>query len=60
MHDAKKFREFAEECRRLALRASAKDKSVLLEIADAWMECAEQAERIQRKEDEMQTRRASS
>lgn len=45
MDDAQKFREFAAECLRLAQKAAAKDKIVLLEIADAWMACAEEAER---------------
>jgi hypothetical protein len=48
MQDAKKFREFAAECQRLAQHAAAKDKAVLLEIANAWIECAERVERDQR------------
>lgn len=51
MTDPRKFREFAAECQRLAQRAAAKDKAVLLEIANAWIECAEQAERNQRSSD---------
>ena len=43
--NAKKFRDYAAECRRLAERASGKDRKVLIEIAEAWMVCAEQAER---------------
>jgi hypothetical protein len=42
---AKKFRDYAAECRRLAQRASEKDRKVLKEIADAWIACAEEAER---------------
>jgi hypothetical protein len=45
MENVQKFREYAEECKRLAERAAAKDRSVLLEIADAWEKCAEEAER---------------
>jgi hypothetical protein len=45
MENAKKFREYAAECRRLAQRASEKDSKVLMEIAAAWMSCAEEAER---------------
>lgn len=45
MDDAEKFRGFAAECRRLAQKAAAKDRTVLLEIANAWMACAEDAER---------------
>jgi hypothetical protein len=43
--NAKKFRDYAAECRRLALSASETDRVVLIEIAEAWMVCAEQAER---------------
>ncbi len=43
--NAKKFRDYAAECRRLAERASDKDRKVLIEIADAWMVCAEDADR---------------
>ena len=43
--DAQKFREYAAECRRLAQRASDKDRKVLMEIAEAWIVCAEDAER---------------
>lgn len=43
--DAKKFRDYAAECRRLAQRASDKDRKVLMEIAEAWTVCAEEAER---------------
>jgi hypothetical protein len=42
---AKKFRNYAAECRRLARTASEKDRAVLIEIADAWTACAEQDER---------------
>jgi hypothetical protein len=45
MDNAKRFREFAAECRRLAEKAAAKDRIALLEIAEAWMACAEEAER---------------
>lgn len=45
MEDAEKFRQYAAECRRLAAKAVAKDKAVLLQLADAWIVCAEDAER---------------
>ena len=45
MDDAEKYRQYAAECRRLAEKSSAKDKAVLLDIADAWIACAERAER---------------
>ena len=43
--NAKKFRDYAAECRRLARTASERDRAVLIEIADAWIVCAEQAVR---------------
>lgn len=43
--NAKKFRDYAAECRRLAQRAPEKDRKVLMEIAEAWIACAEEAER---------------
>jgi hypothetical protein len=41
---AKKFRDYAAECHRLARTASETDRGVLIEIAEAWIVCAEQAE----------------
>ena len=50
--NAKKFRDYAAECRRMAAQSSSeKDRIVLMEIAQAWTVCAEEAER--------KTRRAS-
>ncbi len=49
---AKQFRDYAAECRRLAQRAPAKDRAVLMEIADAWIACAEDAERKEKAADE--------
>jgi len=37
------YRQYAEECRRLAERAPPKEKVALLEIAAAWDECANEA-----------------
>ena len=45
METSKKFREYAAECRRLAQRATEKDAKILMEIAAAWLSCAEDAER---------------
>jgi len=42
--NAKKFRDYAAECRRLAQRASEKDRIVLMGIAEAWIACADEAE----------------
>ena len=47
--NAKKFRDYAAECRRLARTASERDRAVLIEIADAWIVCAEHAERDARR-----------
>jgi hypothetical protein len=44
MDDAEKFREYAAECLRLAKNAAAQDKAVLLEIANAWIACADEIE----------------
>lgn len=46
--DAEKFRTYAAECRRLARTASETDRVVLIEIAEAWIVCAEQAEQAER------------
>jgi hypothetical protein len=46
-NDADRFRQYAAECKRLADRASEKDKAILMEIAAAWVVCAEEAERKQ-------------
>jgi hypothetical protein len=45
--NANKFRQYAAECRGLAQRALEKDRKVLMEIAEAWLKCAEEAERKQ-------------
>ncbi len=45
MESAEKYRQFAEDCRRLAEKATSKDKTVLLEIAEAWEQCAKDAGR---------------
>jgi hypothetical protein len=47
---AKKFRDYAAECRRMAAQSSSeKDRMVLMEIALAWTVCAEEAERKTRR-----------
>jgi hypothetical protein len=45
MQKPAKFREYAEECRRLAEQATGKNRTTLLIIADAWTNCALEAER---------------
>jgi hypothetical protein len=50
MQDPAKFREYAEQCKRLAQTAgSEKDRKALLEIAEAWLNCAVEAERMAKK-----------
>jgi len=48
MQNPAKFREYAEECRRLAEQASGKNKETLLMIAEAWTNCAVEAERSEK------------
>jgi hypothetical protein len=43
-NDANTFRRYGAECRRMAGRASEKDKAILMEIAAAWTACAEEEE----------------
>lgn len=53
MEKAKQFRQFAAECQRLAQRATEKDRKVLLEIAEACLSCAVEAERKDKREKEL-------
>ena len=43
MRDADTYLGFAQDCRRLAAKASDKDKVVLLKIAEAWEAAAKAA-----------------
>lgn len=49
MESADKYRQYAEECRLLADEHSSKDRSVLMDIANAWIACAEEAARKEAK-----------
>lgn len=49
MQDPIKFRKYAEQCRRLAQTATGENRATLLRIADAWISCAEDAERTQQR-----------
>ena len=49
VQDVKKYHQYAEDCRRLAERASSADKEALLKIAEAWEQQAEFAERRKRR-----------
>jgi hypothetical protein len=44
MKEAKEYREYAADCLRLAAKATAKDKEILMRMADAWRLRAEYAE----------------
>jgi len=48
MQNPTKFKEFAEDCKRLAKTAATEHKTILLQMADAWQRCAEEAEKYQR------------
>lgn len=50
MQEAKTYRQYANDCRRIAATMIAKDKAVLLEMAKVWDERADEAERIQKGE----------
>ena len=43
MREAETYLAYAEDCRRLAAKASDKDKVVLLKIAEAWEDAAKAA-----------------
>jgi hypothetical protein len=45
MLEAKTYRQYAAECVRIAEKMDAKDRRVLLEIAEAWTMRAQEAER---------------
>jgi hypothetical protein len=44
MRDSITFRRYAEECRRLSKHMKPEHRATLLEIAEAWDRCAEEAE----------------
>ncbi len=44
MDDPTTYRKYAEECKRLAKSMSPADRKTILEIAEAWLECAKKAE----------------
>ena len=46
MQEAKTYRQYAEDCRRIAQTINAKDKAVMLEMARVWDERVEEAERL--------------
>jgi hypothetical protein len=50
MQDAKTYRQYADDCRRIAQTMSAKDKAIMLEMAKVWDERAADAERAEKGE----------
>jgi hypothetical protein len=51
MRDAKTYRTYADDCRRIAERMNGKDKAALLKMAEVWDKQAEEAERLQKNSD---------
>jgi hypothetical protein len=51
MRDPEEFRMYAEECRRLALTLP-QHREALLQMAEAWKACAEEAEKHRDKDNE--------
>ncbi len=45
MSDAKRYRQYAKDCMRIAEKMDAKDKQTLLQVAEAWEMRAREAER---------------
>ena len=52
MRETETYHKFAQECRRMAATASAKDRAVLLQIAEAWEAQAKHVEARNHKERE--------
>ena len=47
MQDSKAYRQYADDCRRIAETMAAKDKAIMLEMAKVWDERAIDAERAE-------------
>jgi hypothetical protein len=48
MQDAKSYRQYANDCRRIADTMNAKDKAIMLEMAKVWDDRADEAARIEK------------
>lgn len=48
MQNPAEYKRYAEECKRLAQQALPEHKATLLEIAKAWIACAEEVERAEK------------
>ena len=57
MQAPEKYRQYAKECRRIAQQLPPNQKTMLLEIAEAWIRCAEEEERKIRESDSSDRRR---
>jgi hypothetical protein len=49
MQEAKTYRQYAADCRRMATTMSDKDGKILLKMAEAWDGRADEAERLKAK-----------
>ncbi len=45
MQSPSRYRQYAQDCERIAREGAPQHRAVLLEIAEAWRRCAEEAER---------------
>jgi hypothetical protein len=48
MQDSKTYRQYANDCRRIAVTMPAKDKAIMLEMAKVWDERAGDAEKAEK------------
>jgi hypothetical protein len=48
MQNSNTYRQYADDCRRIAETMNAKDKAIMLEMAKVWEERAEDAERVEK------------
>jgi hypothetical protein len=55
MQSPSRYRQYAEECERIARDGAPQHRAVLLEIAQAWRTCAEEAERQENAEAQQPT-----
>jgi hypothetical protein len=50
MDDPDRYRKYAAECKRMAQTMSPSDRQVMLEVAEAWLTCAKNAEAKDKKQ----------
>ena len=51
MQSPSRYRQYAQECERIARTGAPQHRAVLLEIAEAWRRCAEDEEQAQQPTD---------